>query len=78
MSDYIDIGSDVKLFKDGLKGFSKESFISYLENNQKDGRLPKSIDPKKAWTKVKSTIEANDKADAKKAKKLVKEAKDKK
>jgi rubredoxin len=46
----IDIGCGEKLGIKGLKGFkSKKSFISYLEDNQKNGRLHKNIDPEKAW-----------------------------
>lgn len=54
MSKFIDIGCGVKLFKEALKDFDKESFISFLKNNQEAGLLHKNVVPSKAWTAVKS------------------------
>lgn len=46
----IDIGCGHTLSIKGLKGFdSKESFISFIESNQKANRIHKNVDPKKAW-----------------------------
>ena len=50
MSGKIDIGSGEKLGIKGLKGFkNKESFISFIEDNQKHGRIHKNVNPEKAW-----------------------------
>jgi len=58
MSIYIEIGSGEKLFIKGLKDFeSKESFISFIESNQKANRIHKNVDPKKAWKAAKKHIE---------------------
>jgi hypothetical protein len=54
----IDIGSGEKLSVKGLKGFKdKESFIHFIEDNQKHGRIHVNVDPKKAWKAAKKYIE---------------------
>jgi hypothetical protein len=50
MDTKIDIGSGEKLNIKGLKDFkSKESFISFIESNQKANRIHKNVNPEKAW-----------------------------
>ena len=56
MSDFVDIGHGEKLYKDGLKSFDKESFISFIQGNQEAGRIHKNVDAKKAWNKVKNHV----------------------
>ena len=53
MDKFVDIGFGVKLFKDGLKDFDKESFLSYLKDNQQAGRIHQNVSPSKAWNAVK-------------------------
>ena len=52
MSDYIEIGAGEKLYKGGLKDFDEKSFISFIESNQKAGRINSYVDAKKAWKLV--------------------------
>lgn len=53
MDSKINIGSGVKLGTKGLKDFdSKESFISFIESNQKANRIHKNVNPEKAWKLV--------------------------
>lgn len=52
MNDYVDIGHGEKLYKGGLKGFDKESFISFIQGNQEAGRIHKNVDTNKAWRLV--------------------------
>ena len=56
MSTHVDIGHGEKLYKGGLKGFDKESFISFIQSNQKAGRIHKNVDAKKAWKLVEKHV----------------------
>lgn len=69
MEGQIDIGSGVSLGIKGLKGFkSKKSFISYIEDNQKEGRIHANVDPEKAWKTVEKHTSAPKDKESKKDK----------
>lgn len=64
MSKYVET-EGVRFFKDGLKGFDKESFISFVEENQKHDRIPKKVSPSKAWKAVEKYLKSQEKKKAK-------------